>query len=338
VLRTNNDGEFTTAKLAAYCVDEGVTRHFSVSYTPLQNGVVERRNQTVVAMAHTLLKHRGMPAEFWGEVVVTVVYLQNRLPTKSFAGRTPYEAQHGRKPAVSHLRVFGCQAFVKQLRYVDKLADRNRAGVFIGYTEGAKAYRILNPMAWQVCSARDVVFDEAHGRDWAATAVVPSTVEFTVEYIHVSNPGAAARSAYPRVPGSPARSPSFSARMPTTPPFTQVAMTSPKSAASPADAAATLPEFVTPLEDDEERLDAVHGESPMRYHTYDNIIGTGEPVSRLATRNLIEELNLASTGLPCTFAEEEQDTVWRAATQEEIDYVKRNQTWELADHHPQMGV
>jgi hypothetical protein len=113
VLRTNNDGEFTTAKLAAYCADEGVTRHFSVSYTPLQNGVVERRNQTVVAMAHALLKHRGMPAEFWGEVVVTVVYLQNRLPTKSFAGRTPYEARHGRKPAVSHLRVFGCQAFVK---------------------------------------------------------------------------------------------------------------------------------------------------------------------------------------------------------------------------------
>jgi hypothetical protein len=73
----------------------------------------------------------------------------------------------------------------------------------------------------------------------------------------------------------------------------------------PADAAATPLEFVTPLEDDEERLDAAHGESPMRYRTYDNIISTGEPVSGLAVHNLIKELNLVSTGDPCTFAEAE---------------------------------
>jgi hypothetical protein len=87
---------------------------------------------------------------------------------------------------------------------------------------------------------------------------------------------------------------------------------------------------VTPLENDEERLDAAHGELPMRYRSYDNIIGAGEHVSRLAVRNLIEELNLMSTGEPCTFAEAEQDVVWQAAMQEEIDFVKRNQTWELA--------
>jgi transposase InsO family protein len=64
VLRTDNAGEFTTVEFAAYYVDEGVTRHFSASYTPQQNGVVEWRNQTVVAMARALLKHRGMPTEF----------------------------------------------------------------------------------------------------------------------------------------------------------------------------------------------------------------------------------------------------------------------------------
>jgi hypothetical protein len=61
-----------------------------------------------------------MLAEFWGEAVVTAVYLQNWLPTKSLAGRTPYEVWHGRKPTVNHLRVFGCRAFVKQLGHVDK--------------------------------------------------------------------------------------------------------------------------------------------------------------------------------------------------------------------------
>jgi hypothetical protein len=46
-------------------------------------------------MARALLKQRRMLAEFWGEVMVTVVYLQNRLLIKSLAGRTPYEAWHG---------------------------------------------------------------------------------------------------------------------------------------------------------------------------------------------------------------------------------------------------
>ena len=78
-----------------------------MSYSPQQNGVVERRNQTVVGMARALLKQRGMPAFFWGEAVVSAVYILNRSPTKAVDGRTPYEAWHGRKPAVSHLRVFG---------------------------------------------------------------------------------------------------------------------------------------------------------------------------------------------------------------------------------------
>jgi hypothetical protein len=66
---------------------------------------------------------------------------------------------------VNHLRVFGYRAFVKQLGHVDKLVDRSRAEVLIGYAEGAKAYRIFDPVTWQVCSSRDVVFDEAI-REW----------------------------------------------------------------------------------------------------------------------------------------------------------------------------
>jgi hypothetical protein len=88
---------------------------------------------------------------------------------------------------------------------------------------------------------------------------------------------------------------------------------------------------VAPLENDEERLDAAHRESHVRYRAHDNIIGAGEHMLELAVRNLIEELNLMSTGEPCTFTEAEQDAAWQAAMQEEIDSVKWNQTWKLAD-------
>jgi transposase InsO family protein len=65
VLRTDNGGEFTAAEFASYCAEEGIQRHYSAPYSPQQNGVVERRNQTVVGMARALLKQRGMPAVFW---------------------------------------------------------------------------------------------------------------------------------------------------------------------------------------------------------------------------------------------------------------------------------
>jgi hypothetical protein len=160
VLRTDNGDEFTAAEFTSYCADEGVQRHYSMPYSPQQNGVIERRNQTVVGMARTLLKQRGMSAVFWGEAMVTAVYILNRSPTKALNGRTPYEAWHGRKSAVSHLRVFGCLAFGKELGHIGKLDDMSTLGVFIGYAEGSKTYRILDPGTQCVCITRDVVFDE----------------------------------------------------------------------------------------------------------------------------------------------------------------------------------
>jgi transposase InsO family protein len=62
VLRIDNGGDFTVAEFA----DEGIQHHYSVPYSPQQNGVIERRNQTVIAMARLLLKQRGMSAKYWG--------------------------------------------------------------------------------------------------------------------------------------------------------------------------------------------------------------------------------------------------------------------------------
>jgi hypothetical protein len=95
-------------------------------------------------MARALLKLRSMPAKYWGEAVVTVVHLLNWSPTKSLQGKTPYEAWHGRASAVTHLRTFGYLCFAKELNQVKKLDNRSRPGVFIGYVEGAKAYRVLD--------------------------------------------------------------------------------------------------------------------------------------------------------------------------------------------------
>ena len=51
VLRTDRGDEFTSVEFAAYCADQGIGQHHTASYSPQQNGMVERRNQTVVGMA-----------------------------------------------------------------------------------------------------------------------------------------------------------------------------------------------------------------------------------------------------------------------------------------------
>jgi hypothetical protein len=192
LLRTNNGGEFTIAEFMSYCADEGVQRHYSTSCSPQQNGIIEWHNQMVVGMARALLKQGGMSAVFWGEAVVMVFYILNHSPTKALNGRTPYEAWHGCKPAVSHLRVFDCLVFSKKLGHISKLDDRSTLGVFTGYVEGSKVYHILDPWTQRVRTTHDVVFDE--GRGWAWDKAVddgstPMYDNFTVEYVHFKGAG-----------------------------------------------------------------------------------------------------------------------------------------------------
>ena len=68
MLRTDRGGGFTSVEFAAYCADQGMVRHHTAPYSPQQNGVVERWNQTVVGMARSMMKAKGMPARFSGKV------------------------------------------------------------------------------------------------------------------------------------------------------------------------------------------------------------------------------------------------------------------------------
>lgn len=118
---------------------------------------------------------------------MTAVHILNRSPTKALDGKTPYKVWHGRKPAVGYLCIFGCLAFAKELNHVGKLGNRSTPGVFIGYDDGAKAYRILDPVTQRMCTTHNVVFDE--GRGWALTGAADGVdaltfSDFTVEYAH----------------------------------------------------------------------------------------------------------------------------------------------------------
>jgi len=238
-------------------------------------------------MARALLKQRGLLARFWGEAVVTAVHLLNRAPTKALQGMTPYEAWHGKAPQVKHLRTFGCIAYTKDLSQLKKLDDRSYPGIFIGYADGAKAYRVLEPKTQRVRVSRDVVFDESRGWDWIKEVggQAPAEEEFAVEHAWeegtegartptpispVSSP-----SPVPSAPHSPSPAPGEQGSPGTedsTPLFQEE--TTP---AAPIPTPAPEIEHATPLEDDEDRLDASYDDEPLRYRTMENILGDNSP-------------------------------------------------------------
>ncbi|WVZ61704.1 hypothetical protein U9M48_011534 [Paspalum notatum var. saurae] len=102
-LCTDRGGEFTSTQFTEYCAELGVGRQLTAPYTPQQNGVVERRNQTLVGMVRCMLKAKGLPGMFWGEAITTAVYILNRTTTKGTGCKTPYELWTGTTPVVHHL-------------------------------------------------------------------------------------------------------------------------------------------------------------------------------------------------------------------------------------------
>jgi len=119
-------------------------------------------------MARNMLKTKRMPKNFWAEAVNCVVYLSNRCPTKSLWNKTPQEAWSGRKPSVSHLRVFGSIGYTHisdQER--SKLDDKIKRYIFIGYDSSSKGCKLYNPNSEKIVISRDVEFDEEDCLDWS---------------------------------------------------------------------------------------------------------------------------------------------------------------------------
>ena len=111
ILRTDRGREFASNDFLSFCKTNGIKRQFTTSYTPQQNGIVERKNSTIMEMARSMMKAKHLPNEFWAEVVACAVYILNRCPTKSVKDKVPQEAWSNKKHNVSHLRVFGCIAY-----------------------------------------------------------------------------------------------------------------------------------------------------------------------------------------------------------------------------------
>ena len=86
-VRSDNGMEFKNANVDTFLDEEQISHEFSATYTPQQNGVVERKNQTLIEMARTMLDEYKTLKHFWAEAVETACHAKIACIFTSYSAR-----------------------------------------------------------------------------------------------------------------------------------------------------------------------------------------------------------------------------------------------------------
>ncbi|GJW90816.1 putative ribonuclease H-like domain-containing protein [Tanacetum coccineum] len=160
-IRTDNETEFVNQTLREYYEKVDISHETSVARSPQQNGVVERRNRTLIEAARTMLIYAKAPLFLWAEAVATACYTQNRSIIRLRHGKTPYELLHDKLPDLSFFYVFGALCYpTNDSENLGKLQPKADIGIFIGYAPTKKAFRIYNRRTRRIIETIHVDFDE----------------------------------------------------------------------------------------------------------------------------------------------------------------------------------
>jgi transposase InsO family protein len=111
-LRDDKGGEYSSNQFRDFHLEHGIQRERTIRDTPQQNGLAERLNRTISEGVTAMLSESKLPTSLWADAAKAFVYVHNRTPSHSRGFKSPYKLWSGQKPSVSHLRVWGCRAYV----------------------------------------------------------------------------------------------------------------------------------------------------------------------------------------------------------------------------------
>ncbi|XP_071712351.1 uncharacterized protein [Rutidosis leptorrhynchoides] len=160
IVRSDNALEFIRGQLGSYLSKEGIVQQ-TCPNRPQQNGRVERKHRHILDIARAIRFQSSLPLQFWGDCVMTAVYLINRIASSILKNKIPYEILLNKVLTYNHLRVFGCLAIASNpSRNIDKFSERGVPCVFLGYPAHQKGYKLYNLLTKSTFISRDVLFYE----------------------------------------------------------------------------------------------------------------------------------------------------------------------------------
>ena len=139
---SDNGGEYNKLEFKTFCAAEEIRLIRTIPGKARQNGIAERMNRTLNERARSMRIHSGVPKTFWADAVNTAAYLINRGPSVPLKFKLPEEVWTGKELKYSHLRPFGCTAYVHvDPEKRDKLDAKAVKCYFIGYGSDMFGYR-----------------------------------------------------------------------------------------------------------------------------------------------------------------------------------------------------
>jgi transposase InsO family protein len=142
IIHSDNGTEFSNASFDEFCLEHDIDQQFSAPRVAQQNGVVKRKNCTLVVMARMMLNEHMTPRRFWADAISTACYISNRILLRSILHLTPFEFRFGHKPSVFYLTPFGCKCFILKQGNLDKFKSRSFDDILLGYTPHDRSYRV----------------------------------------------------------------------------------------------------------------------------------------------------------------------------------------------------
>ncbi|GKE33998.1 retrovirus-related pol polyprotein from transposon TNT 1-94 [Tanacetum coccineum] len=153
--------KFLNKTLHAYFAQERIEHQTSTARTPEQNGVVKRRNRTLVEAARTMLSTAKVPLFFWAKAIATTCFTQNRSLVIPRHEKTHYHIINGRKPSVKFFHIFRSLCYiVRDGENIDKMKEKGDACIVVGYFTKSRAYRVYNKRTKVIVETIHVNFDE----------------------------------------------------------------------------------------------------------------------------------------------------------------------------------
>jgi len=173
--RTDNGGEFTSKQFESYLRQQGIQHQVTAPYTSVQNGCAECTHRTIMDRARSIRSDLNLPANLWGECVLTSTYMKNRTLSRSLKGCTPFEAYYGKKPDLTHLQELGCRAFVLKQGVNPKIYCWSVECILIGYSPNLKAYQCYHCESQRIHTSWDGCFIES--QDGMPTPTIPDEID-----------------------------------------------------------------------------------------------------------------------------------------------------------------
>ena len=152
VLKTHNARYYFNSNLREFLLKKGIVHQSSYINTPQQNGITERKNKRLLEVTRAFVLSSHVLKNFWGEVVLTVAYLINRMFSHVLSFQTlckVFLKSYPKTELISTIppKVFRCSTFVHiPQQHQSKLDPKVTKCTLLGYFPNHKGYKCYSPI------------------------------------------------------------------------------------------------------------------------------------------------------------------------------------------------